>query len=238
MAEVKAVFFDLGGTLYDYRQFERLNRESIQRLVAHAGIDAEWDVIAAAYRDGMRKVFREYLPQPYYLHRDLFQDAASAALQRLGVAATEIDFDDFFAHQRELRKENFQLRDGVIETLSRLRDRKLGLGIVSNIDQDQLEEFLTLGGLERRFDWCLSSEVARSCKPDKRIFEQALERAGCNANEVLFVGDSLPQDIAGANQAGLRSVLLWHREDHEPDTARIQPMHRIRNIPEILELVG
>ena len=94
--------------------------------------------------------------------------------------------------------------------------RGLHLGIVSNIDEDDLHHLIDRGELRALFDSLLSSEAAGSCKPDARIFALALERAGCAPEEALFVGDSLPADVAGANRAGMRSVLLWHRDDKPP----------------------
>ena len=60
--------------------------------------------------------------------------------------------------------------------------------------------------------------------------------------ETLAAGDreSLLQlaSLAGANRAGLRSVLLWHRSDREPPPDGERPRHVIRKIPDVLELVG
>ena len=77
-----------------------------------------------------------------------------------------------------------------------------------------------------------------SCKPDPVIFATALQRAGCPPAEALFVGDTLMQDIAGANRAGMRSVLLWHRADRQPPSTDSPPHHIIRRIPELLELLA
>ena len=80
--------------------------------------------------------------------------------------------------------------------------------------------------------------VAVNEVPDGRIFAEALRRAECEPREALFVGDSLPQDIAGANRAGLRSVLLWHRGDRQPSFDVAKPTHVIRRIPEVLDLLS
>jgi len=53
----------------------------------------------------------------------------------------------------------------------------------------------------------------------------------------LFIGDTLAQDIAGANRMGLRSVLIWHRDDKPPPDGEVAPSHVIRRIPEVLELL-
>jgi putative hydrolase of the HAD superfamily len=237
MATTRAVLFDFGGTLYDYASLARVEMESLLELARRAGIPAAPGEILRAHRDALRRVFHGYLPRRYYLHRDLFRDALVAMLESFGVAAREEDLQRYRQRQWEGHRRDFQLREGVRETLRALRVRGLHLGIVSNIDEDQLAHLAPLADLEAHFDWVLSSEAARSCKPDPEIFAQALERAKCGAEEVLFVGDTMAQDIAGANRAGMRSVLLWHREDREPPDAEVRPRHVIRRIPEILELV-
>ena len=237
MATTRAVLFDFGGTLYDYRSLEPGDRDSLVELARAAGIDADPDAIRRAHRDSLRRVFRDYLPRPYYLHGDMFRDAVVGMGEAFGVTLSAEQLARYREHQWRLHQRDFQLREGVPETLRTLRDRGLALGIVSNIDRDQLAHLAELAELERRFDWLLSSEEAESCKPDGRIFAEALRRSGCRPEEALFVGDTLLQDVAGANRAGMRSVLIWHREDRPPPDGDVRPTHVIRRIPELLDLV-
>jgi HAD superfamily hydrolase (TIGR01509 family) len=171
------------------------------------------------------------------LHRDLFRDVLLAMAKELGATFTEEQLIRYRDVQWQRRARDFVLREGVFETLAALRTRDCHLGIVSNIDDDQLEHMITLSGVDRHFDSILSSEQARSCKPDLAIFAEALKRAGCAPEETLFVGDSLQQDIPGANRMGMRSVLIWDRTDREPSLEETQPRHIIRRIPELLELI-
>ena len=233
----RAVLFDFGGTLYDYAALAPGDAESILALAKWAGLDADLPAIRGAQREAMRAVFRTYLPQRYYLHRDLFRDAAAGTLRALGVEPDPGHLDRFRELQWALHQRDFQLREGVIETLQALRGRGIHVGMVSNIDDDQLEHLLAVAGLRPYFDSLLSSEAAGACKPHPAIFEEALRRAGCAAGEALFVGDTLKQDIAGANAMGMRSVLIWHREDKQPSYAEVRPTHVIRRIPELLDLL-
>jgi HAD superfamily hydrolase (TIGR01509 family) len=137
-----------------------------------------------------------------------------------------------------MHRRDFVLRDGVVDTLQALRARGLHVGMVSNIDDDQLEHLIDVAGLRPYFDSLLSSEAAGACKPAPAIYTEALRRAGCAAGDALFVGDTLAQDIAGANRAGLRSVLIWHRDDKPPPHDGVAPQHVIRHIPELLSLLG
>jgi putative hydrolase of the HAD superfamily len=233
----RAVLFDFGGTLYDYATLAPGDAESILALAQWAGLAAELPEIRLAQREAMRGVFRDYLPRRYYLHRDLFRDAAAGTMRGLGVEPEAEHLERFRDLQWSLHKRDFQLRPGVVETLQALRTRGLHIGMVSNIDEDQLAHLLDVAGLRPYFDSLLSSEAAGACKPHAAIFEEALRRAGCAPDEALFVGDTLAQDIAGANAMGMRSVLIWHRDDKPPTLDGVRPTHVIRQIPELLELL-
>ncbi|MBI3303231.1 MAG: HAD family hydrolase [Deltaproteobacteria bacterium] len=237
MTQIQAVLFDFGGTLFDYETLAAGERECVVELARWAGVDADPKIILRTYRAALKRVFYEYLPRPYYLHRDLFRDVLLGMAESFGVTLSEEEFTRYRALQRARRERDFTLREGARETLAALRARGLHVGMVSNVDDDQLTHMLELGRVERHFDSVLSSEQARSCKPELAIFSEALRRAGCAAEEALFVGDSLQQDIAGANRAGLRSVLIWSDASREPPEGEHQPRHVIRRIPELLALV-
>ena len=57
-------------------------------------------------------------------------------------------------------------------------------------------------------DAVVSSATAGAVKPDPRLFDAALEAAGCGPEEALHVGDSPEHDLAGARAAGVRAVLI------------------------------
>ncbi|MGE0681173.1 MAG: HAD family hydrolase [Candidatus Binatia bacterium] len=235
--QTRAVLFDFGGTLFDYEIVAPGERESIVALARWAGAGEEAKVILRAYRASLKNVFYNYLPQSYYLHRDMFRDALLGMAESLGVTLSDEQLARYRALQWERRSRDFVLREGVRETLGDLRAHGLHVGMVSNIDDDQLGHMLELAQLKPYFDSILSSEAAQSCKPDPSIFQEALRRAGCPPQEALFVGDSLQQDIAGANRVGLRSVLIWSDAERAPTISEHKPQHVIRWIPELLGLI-
>ena len=236
MTALRAVLFDFGGTLYDYGSLARAEAESLGQLIEWAGIDAPPEEVRLAQRESARKVFTEYLSRPFYLHRDLFNDTLRELLASFGKDAEAGWLDRYRAAQWAGHARDLELRPGVTETLSTLRARGLHVGMVSNIDEDQLKHLLEISGVRPYFDAILSSERAGSCKPNGAIFERALRSAGCAPHEALFVGDSRPADVAGANATGLRSVLIWHRADRPPPTGDPEPTHVIRSISELLAL--
>jgi 2-haloalkanoic acid dehalogenase type II len=230
----RAVLFDFGGTLYDYRCFARAEAETLAATARAAGIDAPADAIARAQREAMKRVFADYRDRPFYLHKHLFQDALRSTLESLGGEAD----DDLLARHRRMQWEaharDFALRPGVRETLAELRARGLHLGMVSNIDDDQLDHLLEVAGVRADFDSVLSSEAARSCKPQPGIFHEALRRAACEPHQAVFVGDSLFHDVGGANRLGMRSVLIWHSAERDPPGDGPKPSHVIRTFAELL----
>jgi putative hydrolase of the HAD superfamily len=80
-------------------------------------------------------------------------------------------------------------------------------------------------------------------KPDPRAFAPALAAAGYEAARCLYVGDSRATDIAGANAAGLRSVLLRRSADLaasgelESVEGQPQPWRVVRSLWQTLDLL-
>jgi putative hydrolase of the HAD superfamily len=91
--------------------------------------------------------------------------------------------------------------------LARLREQGLSLWCVSNWDIS-LEQVLGRIGLDEKLDGVLTSAEAGARKPDPAIFARALERAGCRPEEALHVGDTPEEDLAGAEAAGIRALLI------------------------------
>lgn len=96
---------------------------------------------------------------------------------------------------------------GVPEALRALRDAGLALVVVSNSD-GSVERGLTDQGLRGLLDAVFDSQVVGFEKPDPRIFEHALARAGAQPERTLHVGDMYGADVVGARAAGIHAVLL------------------------------
>jgi HAD superfamily hydrolase (TIGR01509 family) len=91
--------------------------------------------------------------------------------------------------------------------LAALRRRGLTLVCVSNWDYS-LPEVLARCGLGGALDGVVTSAGSGARKPDPAIFATALALAGCDPAEALHVGDSPNEDVAGAQAAGVRAILI------------------------------
>jgi len=91
--------------------------------------------------------------------------------------------------------------------LQRLKDTDLKLGIISNFDH---RLYRILDGLDLRpfFDSVTISSEAGYAKPARQIFAIALSALDVAAAEAAHVGDSEHMDVRGAQDAGLRAILI------------------------------
>jgi putative hydrolase of the HAD superfamily len=129
---------------------------------------------------------------------ELRERCAAIVSERLGM---DVGVEELVAAIR------FSAYPDAIPALRALRDRGLRLVAVSNWDCS-LPRVLEQCGLGELLDATVTSAETGSRKPDPRIFSRALELAGCEAGEVVHVGDTPEEDVAGARAAGIRPLLI------------------------------
>jgi len=244
MRRHRAVFFDLGGTLFSYRSINAHFDGVLERLARGRGVERPMDELRRAYHGAMLGVMGEWAPRPYYLHRELFAEAHARFLRALGVEAAAGDPDVQGSQGSVLGTESNGVRSGpeiaprpdAADTLATLRDRGLHVQIVSNIDNDQLDAVWPHLALDAHVHAITTSEDAGSCKPHHGIFRVALEKAGNpDPESVVFVGDSVLHDVAGAKSLGMTTVLIGDAPANAPE--HLAPHHVIENLSELLALV-
>ena len=101
--------------------------------------------------------------------------------------------------------EHFELYDDALPTLEVLRAQGLKLGLLSNTAR-HLPSFAAHHGLHA--DALLTSHAHGKEKPHASIFERMLDLLGVGAGEAAMVGDTLEDDIHGAQAIGMRAVLV------------------------------
>lgn len=126
----------------------------------------------------------------------------------------------------------WQLFPDVEESIEGLRSRGYRLAIVSNWDS-RLFTICERLGLTSRVEFIVASAPAGIEKPDPRIFEMALARAGTTAGEAIHVGDDYLADVVGARRAGVEPVYL----NRDGGPAPSEPVTTIRSLTELLELL-
>ena len=100
--------------------------------------------------------------------------------------------------------------EGMAEFLEYLKGKGIRTGVISNISYcgAVVEERIKRCLPENDFEFIMATSEYMYRKPNKRIFELALEKAGLSAEDVWYVGDQYQCDIVGAKNAGLFPV--WY----------------------------
>lgn len=94
-----------------------------------------------------------------------------------------------------------------MEVLRGLRERGIATGLVSNWDTS-CRSVLEQTGLAPYLDPIVVSSEVGVEKPDRRIFEKALELSGDSPEHCLYVGDNYYDDGVGASQVGMEFCIL------------------------------
>lgn len=120
--------------------------------------------------------------------------------------------------------------------LEGIRSSGAKLALVTNGYTELQSRKIEKAGIGHYFDAVLISEKVGYNKPDRRIFEMALERLDVSADESVFVGDHPVNDIHGAQNAGIRAV--WMNPFGETDCGGRTPFMEIKSLHELFALIA
>jgi beta-phosphoglucomutase-like phosphatase (HAD superfamily) len=112
------------------------------------------------------------------------------------------------------------------------------LGAISNSMSSLPKHFLEESGLLKHFKVVVISGEIGYRKPHPEIFRQALLRLGVKPEQAVHIGNSLEEDIAGARNAGMRSVLITPRTIEEAVIAPDLSVPSLREVPWAVEVLS
>jgi 2-haloalkanoic acid dehalogenase type II len=191
---IRAVTFDAYGTLLRGENMVLVPRQ----IVADHGLSVSVDEVQRCWID---RYYEATQAPSFRTLRDLQAEALGHVLRRFDVSADVAPYVELF-FQVTTRVE---LYPEALETLHALRHVRTA--IISNADQEHLAAWhFTLP-----VDFILISEAVQAYKPHRLVFQKALDTLGLEPHEVLHVGDSDVDDVAGAKAAGLR--VAWVNRD-------------------------
>ena len=209
---LKAVIFDIDGTLYDYNaahthafaaltdyacdafgltpeRFEALHREADLLLRQRTG-----DHCAAIHNRLLRyQLVLELIGRPVVF---------APRLEKLY-------WDTLILWMKP--------NPGLHEAFNFIKARGMTLGICTNMTADWQYAKLERLDILHQVDFMVTSEEASAEKPDRRLFELCVEKTKCLPSECAFVGDSLKDDALGAKAAGMRPIWLHDGADAKVD---------------------
>ncbi|TDM32809.1 HAD-IIIA family hydrolase [Macrococcoides canis] len=121
--------------------------------------------------------------------------------------------------------------DNLYETLEILSSENIKIGIITNGKTDFQKKNIKSLNIEHYLDVIVVSDEVGFKKPQPEIFLFALDKLNADISNTLFVGDHIVNDIKGANNIGIKTLLF----DKKKENVHIH--NRIENLIEIIYYV-
>lgn len=202
------ILFDVGGTLFKggnfsaYNGLEALRLQALNPEATDTATMAElWDSYADEIGSGHKSVSGTTLDFPL-----------SAALKFITMKSG-LRFDiPMYAQEEIFDRYNSErkLINGITELLETANSLGIRTAVISN--NAMSGESLALAVKQwiptSEMEFCLTSADILLSKPDRKIFDIALNYAGLKAENCWYCGDSFTPDVYGAKRAGLTPVLI------------------------------
>jgi putative hydrolase of the HAD superfamily len=226
-----AVFFDAGETLvHPHPSFPDLFARILVREGHEVSPEAIRDrihVVSDRFREAART--NELWTTSPEKSRRFWHEVYAIFLRDFGIVDAGLA-DTCYREFTDLA--NYSLFDDVLPALKLLDEADLTLGVISNFEE-WLERLLEQLGVTSYFAVRVISGVEGLEKPDPRIFQLAMERAGVEPGRSVYVGDNPEFDVDPALAVGMFPVLI-DRRDRFPDA----PGPRIASLEELPDVLG
>jgi putative hydrolase of the HAD superfamily len=126
-------------------------------------------------------------------------------------------------------KSKCYIKEEIKYVLSQLA-KQYKLAVVSNfMVKDGIEELLKENGLRNRFEFVNTSINIGWRKPDPKIYEFSIQCAGCNPDQIIFVGDDYENDYLAPRRLGMKSIFLDKEGKTSTEIDKVIDFYELRN---------
>ncbi|MCL5278921.1 MAG: HAD family hydrolase [Planctomycetes bacterium] len=241
---INAVLFDLGDTLLEFGDFSTTRAFLEGARTTYAFLRDHNQPVSCFAWYFLRNLVR--LRTQYLIAILTRRDFDSLEVlkevgAKLGVRLSADQWTEFAWLWYEPLSRRARIEEGLPESLARLTDMGLKLGIVSNtfVNRASLQRQLQLLGLLEFFPVQLYSYEFHVRKPSTEIFRIAAGRIAERPENILFVGDRIDNDILPALASGMRAVL---KEAYTNQGKRVPPaalrIGRLAELPALIEQIN
>ena len=239
---IRAVLFDYGHTLVDFRRTEEALHDAYAQI--RGRVEAAGYIQMHELLDLIERVVSgvDQIVEASYAERRLEEldlvSVMTESLEAVGFSLPSDVVDHIIAIYHSAFANSLAVSEGTLRTLQRLREDGYGMGLVSNVTllphlmRADLEEL----GLAAFLDAATFSSEVGVRKPHPKIFQSVLKDLRVAGDDAVFVGDRLLDDVSGARELGMRTVLTHEfRQESDPD---IEPDAVIGSLTELPELLS
>ena len=191
----RAVIFDLFGTLVN--GFTRQEYDQVNARMA-----AAVRVPYTEFSEFMGETYRDFCLGRYSAYEDLISDVCS----RTGVHANKAQITQAASFHYEFIAAAIVPEPKVLETLGRLKNKELRLGLISDCGPS-VSLLFPQSPLASFIDVPVFSCEERIKKPSSEIYQRICQRLEIEPRECIYVGDGSSQELTGAAYVGMRPIL-------------------------------
>lgn len=232
---LKAVIFDVYNTLFqnDNSYWIDVFGEicHIQNLpVPPDDLWNNWKSFEVGFRQTRTNMENPEKSPPFKTYQIAWKEAFASAFNVLGINGDP-------EHASQLSVDGMASRQPYEDTFLCLEyvRRNWKMSLLTNADNDFIMPILKQYGLS--FDAVVTSEIARAYKPDPRVFNRILKETEVLAEDALYVGDTLFDDVHGAKLVGMKAAWL-NRSGVDVDTRLISPDYEVAGLTELMDILG
>ena len=199
---IKAIFFDIDGTLYPNMAMYvnslsfLLNRR--KRVFTRAFWKAR-KILRLSYENDLGYNFYEYQAHIVANHLNI-------ALEEAKKEIFDLFYDSWIISFKKIKPFPY-----IYKLISKLKEEGFFLGVLSDFPVEKKLEYFQL---DKCWDVALCSEESGYLKPHPAPFELLKEKSGFQANEILYVGNSKKYDIVGAKGVDFHTAYIvpWYKK--------------------------
>jgi len=241
MTKLATIFFDLGSTLVYSKDpwppiYEQADR-AMAWVLRRSGISID----PASFMTEFGGFIQSYYQKEY---EDNLEPTSLTSLRNVLIekgfsGIQDLVLQEAMAAMYAVTQQNWYREEDAIDTLEVLNSRGYRLGIISNTSDDQnVQGILDQSGLRPYFEYILTSAAIGIRKPDRRIFQAALDHFQVPPAAAAMVGDILQTDVLGANRMGIYSIWITRRAQlPEEGELAIQPQAVVTTLDQIPSLL-
>jgi putative hydrolase of the HAD superfamily len=220
---IKHIFFDLDHTIWD---FDKNAQETLHELYLHYKLEelglASAEAFISTYTENNHRLWVDYHVGKI-TKETLRAERFSRTFIQLGVHPERIpqQFEDDYVRITPTKTNLFLGSEKVLAYLQ----KKYTLHIISNGFKESTLTKMEVSGLNPYFTNVIISEDVGINKPDKAIFEYALDKAKALKHESIMIGDSIEADIRGAQGFGMKAIYFNPLNKELPEDVLWQITH-------------
>ncbi len=201
MEKIKAVLFDLDGTLIDTEKYYRV-----------------------CWKETLESFGYKVTDEQVLTLRSLGRPFAPDHIKKL-VGDPDADYKAIRAKRSKLMeemiaREGIQLKKGAVELLEYLRSKEIITAVSTASDLDRTTRYLNQVGLYDYFDKLISATMVEYGKPAPDVYLYACKELGLTPSSCIAVEDS-PNGVKSAHDAGCNVIMVPDQTEPDEETMKM-----------------